>query len=444
MPKGGKLKQEKNGKGNILTLIDGDYKVPEKRARYADGGGLYFMVGKSGERKWTFRYKSRSERLKSGDPKPVEMGLGRAPTPGPAVLTAKGVVRECYPGVSLADARKAADECRALLVQRRDPLTERRRNVATPLPVIAAPSIAAKRPAGERNITFGEFADRYFETMVAGKFKNPKHVDQWKRSLTELAEPIRPMIVREIDTPHLLAMLRPIFERTPETGKRVQERVAKVLQDATVQKYRIGPNPAEWVGNLKSSLPTRPDSDVKNHEAIPFAELPAFVVRLRQRNSLSALALLWTIGTVARTSETIGARWDEINFEEQLWTVPGERMKKNREHRVPLTDSMMDLLTKLKAISGTGEFMFALDGKPLSNMAMAELLKGMEGKGPTVHGMRSSFSDWGNETTDFDPMVIDFCLAHVNSDKTERAYRRGDVLAKRRTVLTAWESYLAG
>lgn len=440
-----KLKQERSG-GNILALIDGVYKVPEKRARYADGGGLYFMVGASGERKWTFRYKSRSERLKSGDPKPVEMGLGRAPTPGDAVKTLKGIVRECYPGVSLADARKAAAECRALLVQRLDPLTERRRNALTqaPLPMVASPSIAAERPAGERNITFGEFADRYFETMVAGKFKNPKHVEQWKRSLTELAEPIRPLIVREIDTPHVLALLRPIFERTHETGKRVQERIAKVLQAATVEKYRVGPNPADWLGNLKSALPTRPESDVKNHEAIPFAQMPAFMVRLRERDSLSALALQWTIGTVARTSETIGARWTEIDFEERLWTVPADRMKKNREHRVPLTDSMMDLLAKLKAISGAGEFMFALDDKPLSNMAMAELLKGMRGKGPTVHGMRSSFSDWGNETTDFDPMVIDFCLAHINSDKTERAYRRGDALAKRRTVLTAWDSYLAG
>jgi len=436
-----KLKQERNG-GNILALIDGVYKVPEKRARYADGGGLYFMVGASGERKWTFRYKSRSERLRSGDPKPVEMGLGRAPKPGRNVLTAKGFVRECYPGVSLADARRAADECRALLVQRLDPLTERRRSIVTAPPLVFATS--AERPAGVRNITFGEFADRYFDTMVAGVFKNPKHVDQWKRSLTELAEPLRPLLVREIDTPHMLELLRPIFERTPETGKRVQERIAKVIQAATVEKYRIGPNPAEWVGNLKSSLPTRLESDVRNHQAVRFEQMPAFMVRLRQRNSLSALALLWTIGTVARTSETIGARWAEINFEERLWTVPPGRMKKNREHRVPLTDSMMDLLTKLKAISGTGEFMFALDHKPLSNMAMAELLKGLEGKGPTVHGFRSSFSDWGNETTDFDPMVIDFCLAHINSDKTERAYRRGDALAKRRIVLTAWERYLAG
>lgn len=424
-------------KGRVIFSPDNDnddsmIAVNGQRGRHSDGGGLYFVVGSKGECRWAFIYKSRTRKLASGLPAPVEMGIGGAPDGSDK------------PAVSLADARRRAAELRAVLVNGKDPKTERDagRAAVAPASAPAMTAIARPSPDGQLNITFGEFADRYFEENRKG-WKNVKHIAQWKRSLTEEAAPLRPIMVRDIDTPHILDLLRPIIATKYETGRRLQERINRVLGAATVQGYRDNtPSPARWVGHLSESLPRKAANAKKGHAALPYAEAPSFMRDLRKRNSLSAFALQWTICTVARTTEATHGKWTEIDFANKLWIVPPERMKGNREHRVPLTDAMMTLLGEVRKFSH-GDYIFAHGNVPLSNMAMAELLKGMR-PGVTVHGMRSTFSDWGNETTDHSDKVIDFCLAHINGDKAEAAYRRGTSLAKRRKVLEDWEKYLAG
>lgn len=417
---------------NRKSLID----LTGRRGRHSDGGGLYFVVGHKGEHRWAFLYKSRTRKLASGLPAPVEMGIGGAPD---------GTGRDA---VSLANARKRAKDHRAILHEGKDPLETRRTAKAVPV-VIAAPivAVAPERPADQKNITFGEFADQYFEEKKVG-WKNPKHVAQWKRDLQVICEPLRPKMVRDIDTSDVLKLVRPIFEDTPETGKRLQERINRVIGAATVEGYRDNiPSPARWAGHLsESSLRVRKASDVRNHPALPYAEMPIFMGELRQRNSLSALALRFTIGTCARTNEIIGAMWKEIDFDSKTWTIPGARMKGGRDHKVPLTDSMVALLKDVKRISH-GDYIFAIGhSAPLSNQAMSELLKGMREPGiATVHGFRSSFRDWaGDEEADIDPTIAEFCLAHVIGDKAEKAYRRGTAFNKRRKALEAWEKYLAG
>lgn len=415
---------------NRKSLID----LTGRRGRHSDGGGLYFVVGHKGEHRWAFLYKSRTKKLqKSGLPKPIEMGIGGAPD---------GTGRDA---VSLANARKRAKDHRAILHQGKDPLEEKR-NAA---PVVAPVAINASAPASadQKNITFGDFADQYFAEKKGG-WKNAKHIAQWKRDLEEICEPLRPKMIRDIDTPDVLALVRPIFEKTPETGKRLQERINRVIGAATVEGYRDNiPSPARWAGHLsETSLRTRKASEVRNHPALPYAEMPIFMGELRQRNSLSALALRFTIGTCARTSEVIGAKWNEIDSDSKTWTIPGVRMKGGREHKIPLTDSMVALLEDVKRISH-GDYIFAIGhSAPLSNMAMAELLKGMREPGvATVHGFRSSFRDWaGDEEADIDPSIAEFCLAHVIGDKAEKAYRRGTAFNKRRKALEAWEKFITG
>ncbi|BAL73750.1 tyrosine-type recombinase/integrase [Bradyrhizobium cosmicum] len=448
-------------------LKPADLKAFKDKGRYSDGGGLYYVIGSKGERRWAFLYKSRRERYPTGAPKVHELGLGGAPAPDGD-----------KPAVSLADARRRADTLRRLLSEGKDPLTEKR-SEPIPSPVVVHVELP-ERPADEKNVLFGTFADAYFKAKK-GEWKNEKHVNQWKRSIEVEAAPLRDKIIRDIDTDEVLSLLRPIFLSTPETGKRLQERLSKIFAAATVEKYRDGANPAAWAGHLKETdLRTRKASDVKSHEALPFNDIPLFMHTLRRYTSMSARALEWTILSVARTSETIGARWSEIDYEQKLWIVPAGRMKKSREHRVPLTDSMLTMLEEQRKITGGFEFIFSNNGDPLSNMAMTEVVKGLvrppretdqsavaavtsdrwqdaihyffDNKGamvcstklsraPTVHGFRSSFSDWANDTTEHDAKIIDFCLAHINSDKTEAAYRRSDAVEKRRRVLIDWDGY---
>lgn len=277
--------------------------VNGQRGRHSDGGGLYFVVGSKGECRWAFLYKSRTEKLVSGLPKPIELGLGGAPDGSDK------------PAVSLADARRRAAELRALLVNRKDPKTERGAGRAAIAPAPAMKAIAPPpAPDGQLNITFGEFADRYFEEHRKG-WKNFKHIAQWKRSLTDEAALLRPMLIRDIDTSHVLNLLQPIIATKYETGRRLQERINRVLGAATVQGYRDNtPSPARWVGHLNESLPRRAATKKKGHPALPYAEAPSFMLSLRTRNSLSAFALQWTICTAARTSETTQAEWTEIDF----------------------------------------------------------------------------------------------------------------------------------
>lgn len=375
--------------------------------RHADGGGLYLSISSNGGRRWVFLYRDRATgRVR-------EMGLGAA-------------VGARKAGLTVAMARHKAENARRLLRDGKDPLAE-------------------KRAGQSSSQTFGEFADALLEAISPG-FKNEKHREQWKSTLTTYCAPLRPLAINRIGTEDILSVLQPIWKEKPETASRVRGRIERVLDAAKAKGLRTGDNPARWRGHLKELLPKRLKLTRGHHAAVPYAEMPAFMSDLRKRQSISALALEFTILTIARTGETIGARWSEISFADRLWIVPAERMKASREHRVPLTDRAIEILRSLTPPGQWDATAFIFPGlkkdRPLSNMAMAELLKGIR-EGVTVHGFRSSFRDWAGDTTGFASEVIEMMLAHVVSDKTEAAYRRADALLKRRKLAEAWAQYLA-
>jgi integrase len=377
--------------------------------RLSDGGGLYLQATLSQDgfnRNWIFRYERDGERH--------DMGLGPLHT------------------VGLAAARRKARELRERLVlDGIDPLAAR---IAERAARLAARADAAKTQ------TFKQCAERYL-AVHGGKWKNAKHIWQWKATLEKHAYPvIGDLNVADIDEGHLLKVLQPIWTKIPETARRLRGRIERVLGYATVSKFRSGDNPARWPNHLQTLLGASPRV-VEHHAALPFDETPTFVMELRGRKSLSASALEFAILTAARTSEVIGARWSEIDLKHKTWTIPAARMKAKREHRVPLCDRAIEIL---KRLDRRGDFAFgsAVTGKPLSNMAMLELLRGLR-PGLTVHGFRSGFRDWAAERTHFPHEVAEMALAHAISDKVEAAYRRGDLFEKRRKLMELWSRYLA-
>lgn len=378
-----------------------------KPGRYSDGGGLYLAIDDARKR-WLFLFTAAGKRR--------EMGLGAA---------GKG-------GVSLADARKAAAEARALVQAGRDPIEERRRAEEAPL-------VAPKVP------TFGELADRVVADMADG-WRNEKHRAQWKMTLTRYAAPLRPRLVDEISTEHVLEVLKPLWLEKPETASRLRGRIERVLDAAKALGHRSGENPALWRGHLERLLPKRRKLSRGHHPAMPFADVPNFIERLREAPGMAARCLEFTILTAARSGEAYGARWREIDLEARVWTVPAERMKAGREHRVPLGDRALRILAELRdarphAPGDAFVFPGAKPGRPLSIMAMDMLLRRMGADAFTVHGFRSSFRDWAGECTPFPREVAEAALAHVIGDETERAYRRGDALEKRRKLMEAWEVF---
>jgi len=242
----------------------------------------------------------------------------------------------------------------------------------------------------------------------------------------------------------VLKVLQPIWTEKPETASRLRGRIEKVLGYATAMKYRSGDNPAAWKGALSHLLPAVSKAQrVEHHKAVPYEQVPLLMRDLVHNESMSAKALIFTILTGARTGETIGATWDEIDFGQNLWIVPAERMKAGREHRVPLGPH---LITLLEALPRTGDYVFTGKSptKPLSNMAMLELLRGIRGQGETVHGFRSAFSTWAREKTDYPREIVEACLAHASGDAVELAYRRTDFLDKRRELMEAWSGWCMG
>lgn len=368
-----------------------------KPGRHSDGGGLYLVVDKSGAKRWVFMYR-RNDRLR-------EMGLGGLHS------------------VSLADARTLATGARQKLQAGIDPI-EAKNMVVVDVP------------------TFGDCADDFIETM-APQFRNAKHLDQWKMTLKEYAAPLRPKAVDQITTADVLEVLKPIWLTKPETAARLRGRVERVLDAAKAKGYRSGENPALWRGHLANLLPKRKKLSRGHHAAMPYEDVPAFFADLRSREGIAALALEFTILTAARTGETFGARWKEIDLKAALWVIPGPKMKAGREHRVPLTPRAVEILTKL-SILGTDPDAYVFPGKkegrPLSVMAMDMLLRRMK-VDFTVHGFRSSFRDWAGEETSFPREIAEAALAHVVGDETERAYRRGDALEKRRKLMVAWANF---
>lgn len=387
--------------------------------RHADGGGLYLQV-KGPSRSWLFVYRWQGRR--------IEMGLGR--------------YGHRDDEVSLARARDLATSCRRLLNEHppQSPLDVRRDQVA------AARADAAKRRAIP---TFGEMATEVLDSLKAG-FRNEKHIAQWEMTLKEYAATLRDIPINAIMTDDVLRVLKPIWTEKRETASRLRGRIEKVMDAATAKGFRRDANPARWKGHLDALLPKEKKASRGHHAAMPFADVPELVRRLREVPGTSARALEFTILTGARTGEAIGATWAEFDMAAKVWTVPAERMKAGREHRVPLTGRVVAILNDLMPTEGTpapDAFVFpgGKRGKSLSNMSMAMVIRRLKIEPePTVHGFRSSFRDWAGETTTFPREVAEAALAHVVGDQVERAYRRGDALAKRRELMEAWASYLHG
>jgi integrase len=367
-----------------------------KPGRHSDGGGLYLNVSETGARSWVFMWKLGGRRR--------EMGLGPA--------------RD----VSLARARERATEARQHLIAGIDPLAIRERQKA---------------------LTFGEAADALVESM-SSSWRNEKHRAQWTMTLRVYCAPLRPMPVAEVVTDDILRVLKPLWLTKAETASRLRGRIERVLDFAKARGMRSGENPARWRGHLDAILPRRAKLTRGHHKALPFDDLPSFMQGLRERGSIAARALEFTILTAARTGEVLGVRWDEIDLEAKCWTVPAHRMKAARAHRVPLSDRAVNILSELAGVR-TSDFVFPglKRGKPLSSMALEMVLRRMR-VDVTVHGFRSAFRDWAGERTSFPREVAEAALSHLVGDAVERAYRRGDALEKRRQLMAAWERFCHG
>jgi integrase len=375
------------------------------RGYLADGGGLYLQISSSGAKSWVFRFK-RAGRLR-------EMGLGATHT------------------LTLAEARKRAAACRRLRLDGVDPVDERR-----------AGTLKAKLEAA-RAMTFRQCAEAYIDAHKAG-WSNPVHAAQWPSTLETYAYPVFGHLpVQVVDTPLVTKVLEPIWKTKTETASRLRGRIEAVLDWATARDYRQGDNPARWRGHLDKLLPPRAKvQKVKHHAALPYAESGEFVAKLREQESTSALALEFLILTATRTGEVIGATWSEIDLDAAVWTIPADRMKAKREHRVPLSKSALSILKQLNE-HRIGEFVFpgAKTNRPLSKMTLLDLLERMDWDDLTVHGFRSTFRDWAAERTNFPREVAEHALAHSLPDKVEAAYRRGDLFEKRRQLMEAWARY---
>jgi integrase len=375
--------------------------------RHADGGNLYLNVSPHGTKSWVFFYRFAGKQR--------EMGLGS------------------YQTSTLAQARVKALSALKLLRDGLDPL--------------AAKRVAERAEAG--NVTFGPFADDYIATHRV-KFRNQKHAAQWKTTLgPKYCAPIRSLAIGEVDTAAVLRVLKPLWQKVPETASRIRGRIENVLDAARAQGLYAGENPARWKGHLKAVLPARQRLTRGHHAALSYDEIPAFMESLRESQTVSigARALEFCILTVTRTNETLGAQWAEFDLKKHIWTIPAARMKSGIEHRIPLSTRAVAILQDMEHARTTrNEHVFPglKNGAGLSNMAMSAVLKRMQRESITVHGFRSTFRDWASEQTSFPHETCEHALAHQISDKAEAAYRRGDQFEKRWKLMEAWEVFCRG
>ena len=369
---------------------------------HGDGGGLYLRVRKNGSRAWVFRWE-RNGRVR-------EMGLGPLHT------------------VTLANARHSAQRSRLLLIEGIDPLDHRRVEQAARC---AKPS-------------FRKCAEEFLEAHSSA-WTNPKHRAQWAATLNAYAYPaLGPLPVDQLDTAGVLDVLKPLWELKSETASRLRGRIERILDWAKVQGHRTAENPARWRGHLQALLPApskvrRP----RHHSALDWREIPSFMRELRERRGVGARALEFAILTVARSGEVRGMRWPELD--DQIWIIPAARMKGRREHRVPLVARALSILDEVKSF-GVHELTFpgARPGRPLSDMTLSAVLRRMGYAKFTVHGFRSTFRDWAGETTAHPREVCEQALAHRLLDRAEAAYGRGDLMEKRRVLMSDWASYCGG
>ncbi len=360
--------------------------------RHGDGRGLFLYVKPSGARSWVLRYQVQGRRH--------DLGLG------------------AYPDVSLATARDRAAEARRLIAEGGDPIAKKRQAKPKTFRDAALELIESKRPS----------------------WKNAKHAAQWASTLETYVFPkIGAMQVVKIETADVIATLTPIWTDKPETANRVRQRIEAVIDYASALGTRSGDNPARWRGHLEHLLPNpKKVRAVKHHPALPHTEISNLMAEISERAGVAARALAFTILTAARSGETRGMIWDEIDLGAKVWTIPAARMKAGKEHRVPLTDAAIAFLG---AQGVNAALVFGSEtkaGKPISDMSMTAVLRRMGHNEITVHGFRSTFRDWAGETTGFPREVIEAALAHGIKDKAEAAYARSDLFDKRRKLMELW------
>jgi integrase len=374
---------------------------------HGDGGGLYLHVSTSRAKSWIFRWKR--------DGKSHDMGLGS------------------FSDVSLAEARDLAMDARRAVRQGGNPIeTKRARRLGSKLEAAQA-------------MTFEACAAAYIAAHKAG-WRNPKHAAQWPSTLRAYVYPIfGGLPAAAIDIGLVMKAIEPIWNEKPETASRVRGRIESILDWATARGYRQGENPARWRGHLENLLPKKTKvRRVEHHAALAYVEIAGFMTELRSQEGVAARALEFAILTAARTGEVLGATWAEIDLERRLWTIPAERMKAGREHRVPLSDAALSILGSMQAVRESDHvFPGGRAKRPLSTMAFLMLLHRMGRGDLTAHGFRSTFSDWCAERTAFPSEVREMALAHAVGDKVEAAYRRGDLLRKRLQLAEAWAKFCA-
>ena len=369
---------------------------------HAVGGvsGLYLQIAPGGTRSWILRVTVGTKRR--------EMGLGP------------------FPEIGLAAARDKARAARAKVEGGQDPILERQR------------AASALRAEQSKALTFDQAVTQLIDAR-GDEWKNAKHRAQWTATLETYASPtIGSLLVGDVTQAHILTILQPIWKAKTETATRVRGRIEQVLDWARVRGYREGENPARWRGHLDKLLPApKKIARVTHHRALPIDAMPAFMADLHTRKGTAARALEFVIYTASRSGEVRGALWSEFDMEAAMWTVPPERMKAGKQHRVPLSAPALDLVKALPRIKGNDLVFSAPRGGQLSDMSLLAVLRRMEA--PAVpHGMRSTFRDWAAERTNFPREVAEMALAHVISSDVEAAYRRGDLYDKRAEMMAAW------
>ena len=376
---------------------------------YADGGSLYLRVAPGGSKQWIFRYTAPSGRVR-------DMSLGAVHT------------------FSLAEARERAADARKLRADGIEPINHKRAR------------LAALRAADAKAMTFEQCARGFIKDNEA-EWTSPKHRQEWEITLRKYVFPLLGSLpVEAIDTPLVLKVIKPMWERIPTTASRVVGRIHAVIGWTTVHHYRHGDNPARWQGHLEHALPALSKvAKVKHHAALPYAQVGAFVAKLRKDSSVGARCLEFITLTAARLGEAINAEWDEIDLANRVWVVPSSRMKADREHRVPLSDAALAVLKVMQAIRQS-DYVFpgTRQGRPVGENTPVRLAKQAAGSNITVHGLRSTFRDWASERTSFSREVAEMALAHAIPNAVEAAYRRGDLFEKRRKLMEAWAEFCGG
>lgn len=382
-----------------------------KPATVTDGGGLYLQIAPGGAKSWLYRYQLNGRRR--------WMGLGP------------------YPTVSASKARADRDELRKQVKAGIDPLADREATKEA--------SAAALKAAQREAVTFSQCAESFMNSKEA-QWGNPKHRQQWRNTLTQFAYPsIGNKSVAKVETSDILQILQPIWASKTETAKRVQGRIENILDYARSVGLREGENPARWKGHLSHTLPTPSKvTKVQHQRALPYKEAPALVAALRGLDTHASRALRLTIYCATRTSETLQASWSEIDLESGLWTIPAERMKAGKPHRIPLTADAVELLRQQESLR-RDDWVFPGQKlkQSLSNMAMTNVLKRIDWLDrTTVHGLRSTFRDWVADCTTFPDRLAEVALAHQLADRVQAAYNRTDMMDKRRGMMEAWAQFL--